>query len=321
MKKSHSILIAIILLFASTDAFAGQIDKSMVSGDANWVVHGDMEKFNETRIAKLVRGELAAGGGDKSLVVFKSIYSIHPLDDIRGMTIYGEGKDKAKAVALIRGDFDKGVLVNLLQKNSSYGEQKHGDYDIAGWFDGKSGEKRYGCFHGKDIIVIGTSPDTVGKSLDVLDGKAKNSEQKGHFKSLESNNDAFLVAAANGVGKMAQNWEKAMMLKNTEQSCLTVGESKGNISIDLSLVATSSQTAEELTQLIQGVVALLNLAGQEQPQIAQLASAIKVVTRRDTVRLHFEYDVDKISELVKAEWKKKQAQQAEQAQQQDAQGK
>ena len=321
MRKSPTILV-VILLVATTGAFAGQLNKNMVAGDANWVVHGDIEKFNETKIAKLVRDELTTAGGDQNLEFFKSIFSFHPLDDLKSVTIYGQGQDKSKAVAVIRGDFDKGVLMNLLKQNSAYGEQKHGDHDIARWVDDKSGEKQYGSFHGKDLIVIGTSQDTVAKTLDVLDGKRKNARQKGLFKILKkSSNDAFLVAAASGVGKIAQNWEKAMMLKNTERSCLTVGESEGNVSIDLSLVATSSQKAEELAQLLQGMIAFLNLAGQEQPQIAQLASAIKVDTRRSTVRVHFEYDVDKISEFVKAEWKKKQSQQAEQTQKQDAQGK
>lgn len=322
MRKSPIISIVILLLFASASAFAGQINKTMVSGDADWVVHGDWEKFNESGISKLVRDELAGAGGDEKLEFFKSIFSFHPFDDIRSVTIYGQGQDKSKAVALIRGNFDKSVLTNLLRQNSTYAEKKHGDHDIAGWVDDKSGEQQYGAFHGKDIILLGTNRDRVAKGLDVLDGKAKNARQKGLFKILKkSSNDAFLVAAANDVGKMAQNWNKAMMLKNTEQACLTVGESEGNVNINLSLAATSSQTAQELKQLIQGMVAFLNLAGQEQPQIAQLASAIKVDTRRNTVRVKFEYNVDKISEFVKAEWKKKQSQQAEQAQPQDTQGK
>ena len=325
MKKVAVILSVACLLSTCPVVLAGGLVKSNVDADANWVVHADVEKFKETKIASIIDNELKEAGVYEQLDFFKSIFSFNPVEDIKSITIYGKGQDEANAVVIIKGNFDKDVLENLIRQNPYYEEKKHGKYVLHSWIDEKKVDqgagRQFGTFHDKDIL-LGASADSMRKALDVLNGKATNAREKGMFKALKkSDKSAFIVAAANGVGKIAEQWEQAMMLKHTKESCLTVGESEGNVYIDLSLQTSSSQTAEELTQLIQGVIAFLNLAGQEQPQIAELASSIKLTTRKNTVRVHFEHDVDKIYKFVKDEWKKKQVQEAEKAIQQAEQGK
>ena len=325
MRKVAVILSVACLLSMYPVVFAGGLIKANVDADANWVVHADVEKFKETKIASIIDNELKAAGVYEQLDFFKSVFSFNPVEDIKSITIYGKGQDEANAVVIIKGNFDMDVLENLIRQNPYYEEKKHGKYVLHSWIDEKKvdqGAKRqFGTFHNKDIL-LGAGADSIGKALDVLDGKARNARQKGLFKALKkSDKNAFIVAAASGVGKITEQWEQAMMLKHTKESSLKVGESEGNVYIDLSLQTSSSQTAEELTQLIQGIIAFLNLAGQEQPQIAQLASSIKVTTRKNTVRVHFEHDIDKIYKFVKDEWEKKQLQEAEKAIQQVEQGK
>jgi hypothetical protein len=325
MRKVAVILSVACLLSICPVVLAGGLIKANVDADANWVVHADVEKFKETKIASILDDELKAAGVYEQLDFFKSVFSFNPVEDIKSITIYGQGQDEASAVLIIKGNFDMDVLENLIRQNPYYEEKKHGKYVLHSWIDEKKVDKgakrQFGASHNKDIL-LGAGADSISKALDVLNGKAKNARQKGLFKALKkSDKNAFIVAAASGVGRMAEQWEQAMMLKHTKESCLTVSESEGNVCIDLSLQTSSAQTAEELTQLIQGMIAFLNLAGQEQPKIAELASSIKLTTRRNTVRVHFEHDIDKIYKFVKAEWKKKQAQEAEEAKQQVEQSK
>ncbi len=316
MRKSFVILLVVCALLPASAVLAGRLNKNIVSGDANWVAHLDVEGFNNTEIGKIIRRHLDETGELRKLEAFKAIFSFNPLDDIRNVTIYGRGKEKENAVAVIQAKFVKETLLNLLRQNAAHKEVKHGEYQIQSWIDdkhkGDEAERQYGSFHGADTVVIGSGLSAVKKSLDVLDGKAKNARQKKVFRLLKkAPKGAVVVAAANGLGKMAEQWDQAVMLKNTNQSCLFVGETKGMFYIDLNLDATSSETATELTQMIQGMIALLNLAGKDQPQVAELAGAIELTTKRKSIRVRFEKDVEKVAAFLKEEWKKEQAQQIE----------
>ncbi len=318
MRKSFIILLVVCALLLSSAATAGGLNRNAVTGDANWVAHVDVEKFNGTEIGKLIRRHLEETGELQKLEAFKAVLSFNPLDDIKNVTIYGNGKEKENAVAVIQAKFDKQTLLKLIGQNAAHKEAKYGEYQIQSWIDdkhkGNEAERQYGSFHGTDTVVIGAGLDAVKKSLDVLDGKAKNARQKKMFRLLRKAPEGTIVsAAANGLGKMAEQWDQGVMLKNTKQSCLFIGEAEGNLFIDVNLEATSSKTATELTQLIQGVIALLNLAGKDQPQVSELAAAIKLTTKKKLVQVHFEQDVEKIAALLKEEWKKQQAQQTEKA--------
>jgi len=318
MRNLSIILLSVCLLLLSSEAIAGGLNRNAVSGDANWVAHVDVEGFNNTEIGKIIRRHLDETGELQKLEAFKAIFSFNPLDDIRNVTIYGRGKEKENAVVVLQAKFDKQTLLKLLRQNAAHKEVKYGEYRIQSWIDdkhkGNEAERQYGSFHGKDTVVIVAGLDAVKKSMDVLDGKAKSARQKRIFRLLrKAPEGAVVVAAANGLGKMAEQWDQAVMLKNTRQSCLFLGEAEGNLFIDGNLEATSSKTATELTQLIQGVIALLNLTGKDQPQVAELASAIKLTTKKKLVQVHFEQDVEKVAALLKEEWKKQQAQQTEKA--------
>lgn len=316
MRKSFIILLVVCALLSTSAAIAGGLNKNIVSGDANWVAHVNVEGFNNTEIGRIIRRQLDEAGELQKLEVFKADFSFNPLDDIRNITIYGTGKEKENAVAVIQANFDKDTLLKLLGQNATHNGVKYGKYQIESWIDdkheGNEAERQYGSFHGKDTVVIGSALDAVKKSLDVLDGKAKNARQKKVFRLLKkAPKGAVVVAAANGLGKMAEQWDRTIMLKNTNQSCLFIGENEGAFYIDLKLDATSSKTATELTQMIQGVIALLNLAGNDQPEIAKLAAAIKLTTKKKLVQVHFEKDIENIASFLKEEWKKQQAQKSE----------
>ncbi|MCD6392636.1 MAG: hypothetical protein J7M40_03930 [Planctomycetes bacterium] len=316
MRKSFIILLVVCALLPTSAVIAGGLNKNIVSGDANWVAHVDVERFNNTEIGRIIRRHLDKAGELQKLEAFKAVSSFNPLDDVRNVTIYGTGKEKENAVAVIHAKFDKETLLNLLGQNATHKEVKYGKYQIQSWIDdkhkGNEAERQYGSFHGKDTVVIGSGLDAVKKSLDVLDGEAKNARQKKVFRLLKKAPEgAVVVAAANGLGKMAEQWDQAVMLKNTNQSCLLIGENEGAFYIDLKLDATSPKTATELTQMIQGLIALLNLAGNDQPEVAKLAAAIKLTTKKKLVHVHFEKDVEEIAAVLRAEWKKQQAQKSE----------
>ncbi|MBE0535460.1 MAG: hypothetical protein IH624_07295 [Phycisphaerae bacterium] len=313
MSKSLSIALFLAFLVVTGSTVAGRLDRSIVSAKAEWVAHLDLEKLNNTEIGRMVRGHLEQTGEAAKLDAFKAVASFHPLDDIKSVTIYGRGKEQANAIAIFEAAFKKETLLSLLRFNPTFTEAAHGDHQVRSWIDdkhaGDESKRQYGSFHGENRVILGSSLEMVKHSLDVLDGKADSARGRRQFNLMRRGaQDAFLVAAANGIGKMAEQWEQTVMLKNTEQSSLIAGETEGKLFAELNLLAVSEDTARELTQVVQGIIAMLNLVGRDQPQVAELAAATKVTNRDNLVRVRVEAEIMKVAMFLKAEWDKKQQQ-------------
>ncbi len=310
MNKSSRIALFLAFAVVTASTSAGRLNRSIVSAKADWVAHLDLEKLNDSEIGRMGRMQLQQTGDAAKLDAFKAIASFHPLDDIKSVTIYGQGKEQANALAVFEASFNKETLLTLLRYNTTFTESAYGTHQIRSWIDDKHGgdesKRQYGSFHGSNRVILGHSLDTIKHGLDVLDGKADSARGQQQFGLIRrSARDAFIVAAADGVGAMAGQWEQTVMLKNTEQTALSVGEVDGKLFGELNLLAVSEDTARELSQVVQGIVAMLNLAGKDQPQIAELASAISVTTRNNLVRVRLEADIHNVAAFIKAEWDKK----------------
>jgi len=312
MTKSSKIALFLSFVALCGLASASPLRRSIVSGRADWMAHLDLEKLNQTEIGKMIRAQLQETGATAKLEQLKAVLSFNPLDDIKGVTIYGQGKDQAKAVAIFEATFNKEMLLNVLRYNSTFTETAYGDHQIRSWIDdkhnGNEEKRQYGCFHGDNRVVLGSNIETVKHSLDVLDGKADNARTERQFGMMrrEATENAFLVAAADGIGKLAEQSEKTVMLKNAEQASLIAGETEGNLFVELNLEAINEKTAQELMQLTQGIIAMLNLAGKDQPEVAALASAFNVTTQEKRVRVRFQTEAAKVASFIKVEWNKKQ---------------
>ena len=167
MRRSMFV-VAVSVLLAGASVLGGPIDKSQVSAGANWVVHTDTEQFNKSKIGQLIRQELENVGLMEKLNDFATVFSFHPLNDVRDVTLYGSGKDREKAVVMVDGRFDKEQLLALLRMNPEYDEIEYGDMTLYKWLheENKEGEESkshlmYGCFHTADMVVMSAGLETL----------------------------------------------------------------------------------------------------------------------------------------------------------------
>ncbi len=135
MNKSSAIVLCLAFAALAGAAVAAPLNRNIVSGKANWVAHLDLEKLNQTEIGRMIRAQLNETGDAAKLDQFKTIASFHPLDDIRNVTIYGRGKDKANAVAIFEAAFNKDTLLGLLRLNAAFSETAYGSHMIRSWID------------------------------------------------------------------------------------------------------------------------------------------------------------------------------------------
>lgn len=315
MRKSIMVLTVSVLL-AAVPTLAGPLLRKRVSNRANWLVHTDHEQFKKTWIGQLIRQELVNLGIEEQLTNFAMIFSFHPLDDVRNVTIYGTGQDRKKAVVLIEGEFDKEQMLTLVRMNPQYEEIKYGDIVLHKWFDenqkdpnGTAGQMMYGCFYQDDLIVMGAGlVDGVKHAVDVLRGSAANAANVIFSQAAQDARGVFFQAMALNVAEIVGEQKEAAALKQSNQVGVAIGEINGTFYLDLELKTKSLEAGQAITKMLEGIIAFAILAGEEEPKLAELAKKVKVNCEDKMVQVRFESDPEPIVQFLKEQWQKKKEQ-------------
>jgi len=287
-------------------ALGGPLAREQVAASANWVVHLDYDQFSQSRLGQLIRAEATEKGLEAKLLEFKQVFSFHPIDDVRNVTLYGQGEDKTKVVVIVQGNYDKQTLLGLVQLNGSYEEIRAGDLVIHSWIDKNRNERAYGTFYDADQVIIAGSVDAVKLAVAVLNGQEKNAQEDDSF-SLPATKGpgAFLLAAARDVSSMA-NHKNGIILKQADELTLVIGEVNEKFYIDADLKAKTPEAAVAVGQMAQGLIAVGMLAGKNHPELAQLAASIGISVEGNLVQVSFQRESEKIFAAMKKTWERMQ---------------
>ena len=308
MKKLLLVIVTSVLV-AEGHVLAGPLVIEQVSGSASWVVHANQQQFKKTQIGQLIRTEMVNLGLEENLSNFAQIFSFHPLDDVRDVTVYGTGKDRKKAVVLVDGFFDKERILTLLRMNPEYKGIKYGNIVLHQWIDENQkdpNELMYGCFYRDDLIVMSAGLDSVKLAVDVLNGSAKNADGGIFNQPALDVKGAFIQAVGTRVGEMVGQNPEAAAFRQTDQLGLAIGEVDGKFYIELSLTAKSEEAAQAITQMLEGILAFVSLPNEEQPKLAELAKKIIINCEVKTVKIKFESEPEMVVQFLKEEWQKNQ---------------
>jgi len=307
-----TVLTAVFCLTA-LPAFAAPLQKSEVSPAANWVAHIDLEAFRSSAIGKLILAELQNQGIEAKLQEFVTIFSFHPLHDIRDVTVYGKGQDRSNAVAVFDGQFDPQKLLAIVRLNAQYQEIPYKGATLHRWEqEPKQGRQTtgeqaapqmmYGCICDGSHVVIGSGMETVKQAVDTLKGQTTVTPAGLLSQISETQGTVFALVAATGVGEMAGQNPQAALLRQTDSLTLAIGEIDGRFFGDLSLQGRSVEMAENMTKLLEGIIAMGELSGSEQPRLIELAKGIDVSRIDKTTRARLETSVESVFQFVKEQW-------------------
>lgn len=319
MSKRTTAIIAVFgLWLGAWPAGAGELAPGELAPDANWVVHLDQEALRGSSIGRLVLAELEKQGLAEKIDSFATIFDFHPINDIRDVTVYGVGQDQEKAVVLADANFDRDKLVAVARMNPHYHQIPYGSTTIHRWSQddqdntGENGEPAakmmYGCIYDGRLVVLSAGLDAVKKAADTLNdadagAPAELSER------ASTREGTFFQLIGTGVGAMLGGEPKAAVLREAEALTLAAGDDQGKVFIDLSLESNSAEVAENMTKMLEGMVALAKLAGQEQPELVALAEQVRISSVNQTTQVRFEAEAQTVLDLLKNRWEQDRQQQ------------
>ena len=305
-----SVLLASLCL-ATVPALATPLQKAEISPTANWALHADVDAFRNSTLGKLLLAELKAQGVEEKMQSFAAIFSFNPLTDLRGVTLYGKGKDRNNAVAIIDGQFDADKLLSILRLNPKYQEIPYQGVTLYGWLNedkngGTAGQLMYGYNHKGQEVVISSGLDALKAAVDTLKGPGAGASTGLLNQMPQGDRGTFLQIGATGIGEIVGQDPKAAILQQADSLSLSAGETAEKLFIGLRLQGQSPEVADNILKMAQGVVAMAQLATQEQPKLSELAKNVTVSRDDKIVQGRFEAPTQSVFAFLKEQWEKKQ---------------
>lgn len=295
MKKAIIFIVAIILaLLLCSEVLAVDIQKSVVPADAMWVINIDMKKFTATRLHELMMKDEATVKIRKKTARLFKLYRFDPLKDIANITIFGKGKDEEDAVVYVEANFDKEHLIGLIEGETGYQEIPYGKYTVYKW-----GRDDFGVFVSDKAILFSENEEAIKTALDVADGKKENissSPMMKYVKAIPS--DAFLMAIADNISSLVGKHDKAVMLKKTGMASFAIMEKKDDVALDLKFTTETSEDANNVEQMIKGLIAFANLQLKEEKDILELLKRLHISIDGTKVQIGFSYPVEKLLNIL-----------------------
>ena len=298
---------ALAILLGAATSPAGPLHKEQVAASAKWLVHLDVDSFLGSQtggfVAQLFDKDVKKHTEDlnKQFGVKLDLRSIH------SVTAYGteyKMRGEPSGVLMVQSDLPVGNMIEA----------------VMAIFDGTAGTNNplkkiqtkpfpiytmhhqvFGTPLKTNLFLISRSRLDLEKGCEVVLGKSANLTSTKTFSAFpEAPNGFVLLGVAEGFID-APLPPQAKVLKNADGGQIVAGEKADKLFLQLSLSGKDAESATQIQQVLQGLLALASLAQGENQDLQQLSQAAKVSSNDKVVTVNLELPVSTIIDRVNSE--------------------
>lgn len=291
-----------MLLMLTGSLPAGPLQRQHVAAEAKWLVHLDLERLVQTQLGQWLAEAVLDPGLARPLRELKQNLGIDfDWRDLAGITAYGtafkpwgqpngvlllDGYDFGAALdqAITRLEQAVGVGVLPLEKSQQDGAALYSLQD-----------RLFGMMLPGRLFLLSQSKEELAKARDVIAGSAPCLPQRKVPAGAET---AFLLGRLERLEE-APLPPQLQALKAVESAHLTVAQQADNVVLRLGLAARDAETAAQMQQALQGVLALVLLNQPQNTNAQKLAQATKVSVADRLVNVRLELPTAQVIELLK----------------------
>jgi hypothetical protein len=294
MFKKATLLVAALAgtaLFLALPAWPGTVPTSIVPEGARWIAHLDVEKFVATKLYEYLdkdaRFDIKSGNIARWL-------NINVRDDVTGLTIFGLGPGEKQAVFALAGKFDKARLLTLIALDENHQEIPYGGFTLYSTGD------EYGAFANDGLIVFSESRDAIEKVLDTAGGKAKNfSSSKLNAALKDVSSGTFLSGVVEDLAGLSKEVKQSKFVEKAGLMFFMAQEKQDNLHVRVQVTADSPESAKNMVDIAQGLIALARLGEGEGPSAvpAFLVDGLQVKMEGKTVSLELDVPSREIANM------------------------
>lgn len=303
-------------LFPHAQVQASGVEAQLVPSDVEWLLHLDAESLRQSRVGEALLEQVRASG------------ILHPVPEIpvdptallnglQGLTAYGSLPDPASAeipddgVVILQGTTEllqvvRGAVAGWqLEKPDMLVTRQVGDqtvYQLAG-------QTISGAFIGETHLVIGKSGEALASYLQMAAGKRPHLKLRERFPSFKAGlgTGFFLGVVVEGMQGFGNLPAQARILQMARAVSIQFGELAESLKLEASLQTSDTQTATQVRDILQGILALMSLQQVDQPELAAVLRSARVSMADKTTSVEIAYPVeasmvwiDKLSGMIAA---------------------
>ena len=278
---------------------ANPIPETSIPDNVDWFAHLDADQFRSTRVGSTLFNELANIDPLKENEKLP-INPILILNGLKGVTAFGTmpnpeamGNGDVDVVAIVSGtpalmQVVNGLISGLrLEQPEAISEIQEGDHTIITM--AQSGVS--GVFLGEDKIAVSKSMDSMSKFLAVHSGKASHITFGKSFPAPDYINGmgVYMGVYVEGLGDFKQLPAQARILQLTQAVAVQLGESADYMHLLASLVTDVPETATQVRDVLNGLIAVMMLTQNGHPDVATLVNSASVTQQENAVTLKVDY--------------------------------
>ncbi len=284
---------------AASGAWAGRLDRSLVPADAAWLVHVDVQALLDSTVGKSLLDE--AGNlpdGADAIEEFNRELGIDLRTDLKSLTLFGTGGDPeedAVSVALTNAQADA-TVARLKEKDSIETMELDGETVLV-IPDGGGGiyvQVRPGKRDDRRLVLCSRSADSLRRAFAVLAGEAPSlSRGTGGILGTRPRAGSILFAAAGPLEDLQAIRPASELFRLARGFRIDVGEMEEELRGEATLFAADAESAADMADVVQGMVALSHLLADEDPEVARwggMLGDVAVTSRDDTITIRFSCD-------------------------------
>jgi hypothetical protein len=294
-------------------ASADGLQKSRVPSTARWIVHLDVEALKTSKLYETVREESTKDGSeglDGGLAHIKAMAGLDPTVDLKGLTLYSTVKSEKSCVALLSGNANIDAALDKLKTKEQYRSTKVGSYTLHTWGNEHDTWYAYVCRKsGSEERVVAASQDSdqLTRAIALLQGSGESmaDTSRAPFQAQPAAGSILFAAAGESLNELGEVEPLSAVVKLARTFVIDVGEDRGETFAHVTLDTRKPEDAQRIQQVLQGAVALVSLAGDEdhseaRARLQHVLESVHVSVSDTRVAASFRYDVKQLIEDLKS---------------------
>jgi hypothetical protein len=293
----------VLSLAASVFAAAGPVQRSQVSADAKWLLHLDADAFRSTVLGGQFMTDVLDKKAAKAKDDLRSGLDFE-LDwrQIHSITAYGSQHSQhgdPKGILLVKTDMlVQPALERAIAKDIPGLRVERFEYSPAPLYQ-LNGDP-WVAFQPGGLVILSKARESVEKALAVLSGERANLASTTTFEGYPAAPFSFfMLGVAEGLGRDVNLPPNAAVLKQAEGGRLVIGEKADRVALSLDVKTASPDVAQQIQQVVQGLLALGALSADQKPDLAALVQGASVTQSGAMVTVGLELPVAKVLNKIK----------------------
>jgi hypothetical protein len=230
---------------------AGELEPGKIPASARWMLHADLDAMRESWTGRAVFDRIEGDHGAQ-LRAFNRMFGLHPLKDLAGLTLFGDGQPD-QAVALISGKFDREHLEDVVAAADGYAMARHADFTIHTWRDG--GVLQHAAFADDGLLVFSRQERSLKQALDTLRAEPAPPREPA-FAAAEGRP---LIDARALLSAMELPGDHARVLRMMRNLGVSAAEQDGRFSITMTAEAEDRGIADRMRRMVDGAIAFAEM--------------------------------------------------------------